>query len=68
MRAIAEERPTAEQLRMLRAARQVPIYLLGAQCQIHPGRLSMYLRGTLEMPPGVAERIAAALLAEHDPA
>jgi hypothetical protein len=55
------EAPSAEELRMLRAARQLPVYLLGARVGIHPGRLSMYLRGTLPMPEGVPERIAAAL-------
>lgn len=65
MRAATEERLTAEHLRMLRAAQQVPVYVLAARCQIHPGRLSMYLRGTLDMPPGVAERIVAGLLEER---
>jgi hypothetical protein len=62
--ATTAEEPTAEQLRMRRAAKLTPIYHLGYLGGIHPSRISAYLRGTLPMPPGVAARIAAALDSE----
>jgi transcriptional regulator with XRE-family HTH domain len=58
---LTSESPSAEELRMERERRLVPVYQLGARAGIHPGRLSQYLRGSIPMPSGVAERIAAAL-------
>jgi hypothetical protein len=55
-------------LRALRARTQEPVYLLAARLRVHPGRLSMYLRGTLPMPAGLAQRIAAALKREREAA
>lgn len=55
---------SAEDLRVLRAKTQTPIYLLAAKIPLHPSRLSGVLRGSVPLTPELASRIAAALESE----
>ncbi len=56
--------PSAGDLRALIARRQVEIYKLAALVDVHPGRLSQMLKGTIPLPDEVAQRVAAALQEE----
>lgn len=59
--ALKSTTPAVPDLRAEIARTRVSRYVLAARVGVHPGRLGQMLNERLPMPPGVAERVAAAL-------
>jgi hypothetical protein len=57
---------SAADLRAERARQRLPIYILGAMCNLHPGRLARMLNEQILLPEHIAKRVAEVLLNNRD--